>query len=174
MINDNVHAHTPTTHYSVQDRDHDCPLTHVGTDGTGQSIVSQLPTLEQDGWDVWTLYLPVEERSGWDELTARTAELVHSLATGWREGRGNQGGPSASGNNHHDDGAIRQSSTPPPLVTLVGESFGGCLALRVALFDPALVERLVLINPATCFNRSADVHIVVGCAPGCDMCTCRL
>ena len=32
--------------------------------------------------------------------------------------------------------------------------FGGCLALRVALAAPDLVERMVLVNPATCFARS--------------------
>jgi pimeloyl-ACP methyl ester carboxylesterase len=39
-------------------------------------------------------------------------------------------------------------------VTLVGESFGGCLALRVAAAAPQLVARLVLVNPATCFGQS--------------------
>jgi len=32
--------------------------------------------------------------------------------------------------------------------------FGGCLALRVALAAPDLIERMVLVNPATCFARS--------------------
>jgi pimeloyl-ACP methyl ester carboxylesterase len=36
----------------------------------------------------------------------------------------------------------------------VGESFGGCLALRVAAAAPELVARLVLVNPATCFQQS--------------------
>lgn len=39
-------------------------------------------------------------------------------------------------------------------VTLVGESFGGCLALRVAAEAPAAVGALVLVNPATCFRKS--------------------
>ena len=34
----------------------------TGTDGTGQSILLQLPQLEEAGWDVWTLYIPVEVR----------------------------------------------------------------------------------------------------------------
>ncbi len=41
-------------------------------------------------------------------------------------------------------------------VTLVGESFGGCLALRVARAAPALVSELVLVNPATSFNQSLN------------------
>ena len=42
----------------------------------------------------------------------------------------------------------------PRQVTLVGESFGGCLALRVAAAAPELVARMVLVNPATCFRNS--------------------
>ena len=37
---------------------------------------------------------------------------------------------------------------------LMSSQFGGCLALRVALAAPELVERMVLVNPATCFSRS--------------------
>lgn len=36
----------------------------------------------------------------------------------------------------------------------MGESFGGCLALRVASKAPHLIARLALVNPATCFNAS--------------------
>ena len=39
-------------------------------------------------------------------------------------------------------------------VTIVAESFGGCLGLRVAAAAPELVERLVLVNPATSFARA--------------------
>ena len=39
-------------------------------------------------------------------------------------------------------------------VTLVAESFGGCLALRVAREAPQLLERMVLVNPATSFGSS--------------------
>lgn len=39
-------------------------------------------------------------------------------------------------------------------VTIVAESFGGCLGLRVAAAAPELVERLVLVNPATSFVRA--------------------
>lgn len=37
---------------------------------------------------------------------------------------------------------------------IVAESFGGCLALRVARAVPQLIERMVLVNPATSFARS--------------------
>ena len=39
-------------------------------------------------------------------------------------------------------------------VTLVAESYGGCLGLRVAVAAPELIQRLVLVNPATSFSRA--------------------
>lgn len=39
-------------------------------------------------------------------------------------------------------------------IYLLGESFGGVLALAVAAERPDLVDRLVLVNPATSFPRS--------------------
>lgn len=44
--------------------------------------------------------------------------------------------------------------TPTRPVYVLGESFGGLLALAVAARCPALVDRLVLVNPATSFNNS--------------------
>lgn len=38
-------------------------------------------------------------------------------------------------------------------VYLCGESFGGCLALLVALYAPDLIDYLILVNPATAFQR---------------------
>ena len=37
---------------------------------------------------------------------------------------------------------------------MVAESFGGCLALRITAAAPDLLERLVLVNPATSFSRA--------------------
>ncbi|XP_075494510.1 phytyl ester synthase 1, chloroplastic-like [Primulina tabacum] len=39
-------------------------------------------------------------------------------------------------------------------IYLVGESFGGCLALSVAAHNPMIDLVLILVNPATSFNRS--------------------
>lgn len=41
-------------------------------------------------------------------------------------------------------------------VTLLAESFGGCLALRLASAAPHLVKAIVLLNPATCYNQSLN------------------
>ncbi len=41
----------------------------------------------------------------------------------------------------------QQPQQPCPQVVLVGESFGGALALRVALAAPHLLRGVVLVNP---------------------------
>jgi pimeloyl-ACP methyl ester carboxylesterase len=38
-------------------------------------------------------------------------------------------------------------------VYLCGESFGGCLAFQIALQAPDLIDRIILVNPASCFNK---------------------
>ena len=43
---------------------------------------------------------------------------------------------------------------PERPVYLLGESFGGVIALAVAAERPDLVDRVVLVNPATSFPRS--------------------
>ena len=48
---------------------------------------------------------------------------------------------------------VKQSPPERP-VYLLGESFGGVLALAVAEARPDLVDRVVLVNPATSFPRS--------------------
>jgi pimeloyl-ACP methyl ester carboxylesterase len=63
--------------------------------------------------------------TGWEDLAATVANLVKS--------------------------ELRER--PSRTVYLCGESFGGCLALKVALRSPDLFSRLVLVNPATSFNQ---------------------
>ncbi|MGB7416904.1 MAG: alpha/beta hydrolase [Thermosynechococcaceae cyanobacterium] len=46
-----------------------------------------------------------------------------------------------------------ETEQPQRQVYLCGESFGGCLALKVATVAPTLFHRLVLVNPATAFSR---------------------
>ena len=49
---------------------------------------------------------------------------------------------------------VVSQSPPERPVYLLGESFGGVLALAVAEARPDLVDRVVLVNPATSFSRS--------------------
>jgi len=41
---------------------------------------------------------------------------------------------------------------------LCGESFGGCLALKVLVKAPQLFQRVILVNPASSFNRRPWIH----------------
>lgn len=49
--------------------------------------------------------------------------------------------------------AVEKESQPRRPVYLCGESFGACLALEAVSHRPNLFDRLVLINPASSFNR---------------------
>ncbi|KAG8375084.1 hypothetical protein BUALT_Bualt10G0063400 [Buddleja alternifolia] len=54
------------------------------------------------------------------------------------------------------ESAVRaeHASFPDKPIYLVAESFGGCLALSVAASNPTIDLVLILVNPATSFNRS--------------------
>jgi pimeloyl-ACP methyl ester carboxylesterase len=45
------------------------------------------------------------------------------------------------------------ASHPHSSVYLCGESFGGCLAIKVALAAPHLIEKMILVNPASSFRK---------------------
>jgi len=46
----------------------------------------------------------------------------------------------------------------PQSIYLCGESFGGCLALKVIVKAPQLFQRVILANPASSFNRRPWIH----------------
>jgi len=54
------------------------------------------------------------------------------------------------------DALVEEAAVSPPSrpVYVAGESFGGTLALAVAARAPALVDRVLVVNPATSFPRS--------------------
>ncbi|MGB7443131.1 MAG: alpha/beta fold hydrolase [Coleofasciculaceae cyanobacterium] len=95
-----------------------------GMDGTGQLLRSQTQGLES-AFDVRSLAIPPDNLTDWDELS----EIVLTLIRKELE---------------------KHPSRP---VYLSGESFGGCLAIKVALREPELFERIILSNPATCFKQ---------------------
>ncbi|KAL2633848.1 hypothetical protein R1flu_005327 [Riccia fluitans] len=99
-----------------------------GMDGTGQGIKSQLGSLFEAGYDIRCVHIPSNDRSNWQQLVDVILPLVREEVYG------------ESGGKRH--------------LTIFGESFGGCLALRLAQADPSLVSRLVLVNPATNFPSS--------------------
>jgi len=94
-----------------------------GLDGTGQLLRTQTAGLEA-GFDVRCLAIPPDDLRGWEELARKVVSLIH--------------------------GELQTS--PRRSVYLCGESFGGCLALKVAIQAPQLFSRLILVNPASAFR----------------------
>jgi pimeloyl-ACP methyl ester carboxylesterase len=100
-----------------------------GGDGTGQLFYRQLEGLEK-AFDIRCLEIPPDDLTGWDDLVNQVVELVETELS--------QGSRSA--------------------VYLCGESFGGCLALKLVLRAPHLFDRLILVNPASAFNRRSWLY----------------
>jgi pimeloyl-ACP methyl ester carboxylesterase len=96
-----------------------------GMDGSGQLLHTQTAGLETI-FDVRCLAIPPDDLTSWDELTARVVKLVEV------------------------EKVHRPTEQP---VYLCGESFGGCLAIKAALYAPYLFSRIVLVNPASSFHR---------------------
>jgi pimeloyl-ACP methyl ester carboxylesterase len=94
-----------------------------GMDGTGQLLRAQTAGLEA-GFDVRCLAIPREDLTSWDDLARNVLDLI--------------------------DAELEKNPRRP--IYLCGESFGGCLALKVAIASPKLFKRIVLINSASAFN----------------------
>ncbi|EIE25026.1 alpha/beta-hydrolase [Coccomyxa subellipsoidea C-169] len=97
-----------------------------GIDGTGLAASRQFPFLV-DAFDLHALSIPGADRTPFEGLISLIEEYM--------------------------DLVVSQSPPERP-VYLLGESFGGVLALAVAEARPDLVDRVVLVNPATSFSRS--------------------
>jgi pimeloyl-ACP methyl ester carboxylesterase len=100
-----------------------------GGDGTGQLFYRQLEGLEKT-FDIRCLEIPPNDLTGWDELVGQVVELV----------------------------AAELSPGSRSAVYLCGESFGGCLALKLILRAPHLFDRLILVNPASAFNHRSWLY----------------
>lgn len=96
-----------------------------GMDGTGQLLYTQTAKLET-GFDIRCLVIPPDDLTSWDELTEKVVALV--------------------------EGERAQRSADQPIY-LCGESFGGCLALKMAVYAPHLFSHIVLVNPAFSFHH---------------------
>ncbi|MCO5549045.1 hypothetical protein L7F22_002511 [Adiantum nelumboides] len=92
-----------------------------GMDCTGQGIIRQLPSLVDAGYDIRCIYIPTTDRSSWAELVQTLIPVLREELQGRKE--------------RH--------------ITLLGESFGASLALRLVKEAPDLFSRLVMVNPAT-------------------------
>ena len=94
-----------------------------GMDGSGQLLRTQTEGLEAY-FDVRCLAIPRDDLTNWDELVSSVLKLIHDEI----------------------------KNTPQRSVYLCGESFGGCLALKVAIAAPHLFKRIILLNPASSFR----------------------
>jgi pimeloyl-ACP methyl ester carboxylesterase len=93
-------------------------------DGTGELLRTQTAGLEK-AFDVRCLAIPVDDLSSWEVLTEQVVQLIQA--------------------------ELDKTSIARP-VYLCGESFGGCLALRVATLAPHLFTQILLVNPASSFQ----------------------
>ncbi|NEN91962.1 MAG: alpha/beta hydrolase [Okeania sp. SIO3H1] len=93
-------------------------------DGTGKLLRSQQSRLSS-AFDIRCLSIPPNDLSSWEQLLEKTVELIE----------------------------IEREAIPKRPVYLCGESFGGCLALKVAFTTPELFNKLILVNSASSFSQ---------------------
>lgn len=104
-----------------------------GMDGTGQLLSTQTVGLEV-AFDVRCLMIPPNDLTSWDVLSEQVINLIQ--------------------------GELKIN--PHRLVYLCGESFGGALAMKVALKAPQLFNRIILVNPASAFHRRPWLNWAAG------------
>jgi pimeloyl-ACP methyl ester carboxylesterase len=95
-----------------------------GMDGSGALLQPQVAGLSAV-FDIRCLSIPPDDLRGWDELTEQVAALIR----------------------------MEQKQHPGRMTTVCGESFGGCLALRLITRFPNLCDQLILVNPASSAQR---------------------
>jgi pimeloyl-ACP methyl ester carboxylesterase len=107
-------------------RNRDVPLLIYlpGMDGTGELFSHQIGTLGKVV-EVHCLTIPGDDLNNWDQLSEQVVALVEAEV----------------------------KENPQRQVYLLGESFGGCLAIKAILRSPHLFHRLILSNPASAFQR---------------------
>ncbi|MBV8884999.1 MAG: alpha/beta hydrolase [Chroococcidiopsidaceae cyanobacterium CP_BM_RX_35] len=96
-----------------------------GMDESGKNLMCLQTASLEPAFDVRCFVIPPKDLTNWDEL----AENVIALTQAELE------------------------KGPRPSIYLGSESFGGCIALKVAVRVPQLFERMVFINSASSFHR---------------------
>ncbi|MGB3508045.1 MAG: alpha/beta fold hydrolase [Microcoleaceae cyanobacterium] len=98
-------------------------------DGTGKLLRFQQSKLSQ-AFDLRCLSIPPNDLSSWELLVEKTIKLIK----------------------------IEKETKPLRPIYLCGESFGGCLALKVAVTASELFDKLILINSASSFRQQPLVR----------------
>ncbi|XP_057803147.1 phytyl ester synthase 1, chloroplastic-like, partial [Salvia miltiorrhiza] len=102
------------------------PLLYLpGIDGVGMGMVLHHKAMGKV-FRVRCMQVPTEDRTPYEELVEFVGEAVEA----------------------------EHASSPDMPIYLLGDSFGACLALSVAAANPAPDIVLILVNPATSFDRS--------------------
>ncbi|XP_078168112.1 esterase/lipase/thioesterase family protein isoform X3 [Carex rostrata] len=96
-----------------------------GSDGVGMGLILHHKSLGKV-FEVKCLHIPVKDRTSFEGLINIVEKCIKS----------------------------EHSIRPSRPIYLVGDSFGGCLALAVAARNPTIDLVLVLVNPATSFDKS--------------------
>lgn len=96
-----------------------------GLDGVGMGLILHHKALGKV-FKVQCLHIPVQDRTPFEGLVKLVEEAIR----------------------------LEHTSRPNTPIYLVGDSFGGCLALAVAARNPTIDLVLILANPATSFGRS--------------------
>ena len=107
-----------------------------GMDGTGKLLTTQADKLAQS-FDLRCLFIPSDDLSDWKTLANDIKDLIKQ--------------------------ETKISSSRP--IYLCGESFGGSLALKIALAAPELVQKLILVNPASSFNQRPLLSLGINIIP---------
>ncbi|CAA0824610.1 Esterase/lipase/thioesterase family protein [Striga hermonthica] len=104
-----------------------CPVLFSlpGVDGVGLGLLLHHERLGKI-FDIWCMHIPLADRTPFAELVKLVESTVRS----------------------------EHSRNPNRPIYLVGESFGGCIALAVAARNPDIDLILILANPATSFSKS--------------------
>ncbi len=104
-----------------------CPLLIFlpGLDETGLDLMSMQTDSLEIGFDVRCFVISPEDIDDFDLLAESALALIEA----------------------------ELASTPERAVYLCGESFGGCIALKMLEQAPKLFEKIILVNPASSFHR---------------------
>ncbi|XP_060191826.1 phytyl ester synthase 2, chloroplastic-like isoform X1 [Lycium barbarum] len=102
-----------------------------GIDGIGLGLIKHHRRLGRI-FNIWCLHVPVTDRTSFSDLVHLVEATVRS-------------------ENHH---------APRRPIYLLGESFGGCLALAVAARNPHIDLALILSNPATRLRESQLQNLI--------------
>ena len=117
-----------------------------GLDGTGFAASTQFERLQRS-FDLKVMHVPPTDRSDF-------ATLVDTIATFLEEETARRADAGEKPRPGFNAKAKKKKFSRDASVYLLGESMGGLLSLGVALRRPDLVDRLVLVNPASSFDKS--------------------